>query len=158
MNIREKMCVWLSDAIKNPYAKTLKSKSTWPQSTAALLEYPTNSLGYAMGRLLAQKNLEPIPRLEDHDAYHVICSYSTEVIDEIKMQYFLFGNGMRSLFLVGTITLGLVLYPEKNRLFISAYKRGKMASPLSELDLRNSLHISLQQIQTYIFHSQYKFQ
>ena len=157
MNYREKFCVWLFDLSTKPYAKWFKNESdAWNVSVSELLTYPTNTLGNAVGNFLHDHGFQFIPRLESHDAYHVITGYGTDVPNEIAQQFFFYGNGKRSLYMFGVLFLSVFVLPEHFDKYIAAYKRGLQSLPLHEIDLKNSLHVDLDQIRQYIFQCQYE--
>jgi ubiquinone biosynthesis protein Coq4 len=128
MNIREKFCIWLFDISKTQYANLFKKKLPWTTTRKDLLMYPADTLGNTMGHFLETNDFQLIPKLERHDAYHVITGYSTEVKGEIELQYFFLGNGKRSLYQYGVILLGACIIPEYISSYIQAYHRGQESS------------------------------
>ena len=151
MKLREKLCIWLFECSKIPYAKYFKRTAAWGLNSTQLLTYPTNSLGHVIGLFLKYNGFEMIPKLERHDAYHVITGYETSVKGEIELQYFLTGNGKRSLYQLASLTLGTLLLPEYYHSYIRAFQRGKTAYPIYTLDLLPSLHIPMRTLKEQIF-------
>lgn len=149
MRKREKFCVWLFDKTKTPYAN-LKNRAPWGISRAELLAYPQNSLGNRLGVFLKENNFHPIPKLENHDLFHVLTGYGTEVEDEIALQYFFLGNGKRSAYLIGVIILGILLFPETYRYFIKAYNKGANANKFYHWKFKIHLHIPIESIKNSI--------
>ncbi|PCJ64649.1 MAG: hypothetical protein COA58_12995 [Bacteroidetes bacterium] len=159
MTFREKICIWLFDKSKIPYAKYFKQdKAKWSYTRASLLLYPKSSLGYAIGNFLDSNDFEMIPKLERHDAYHVITGIGIEVADEIALQFFFLGNGKKSFYLFGVVIIGLFLIPENYFKYFAAYYRGQNAAPLYHLNVEESLSDDLHSIQTQIFPSILSFQ
>lgn len=154
MNIREKLCVWLFDVSKMPYAILFKRKTPWKITRDNLLGYPKNSLGLAMGRFLNHHDFQLIPRLERHDAYHVITGYSTAVKGEIELQYFFLGNGKKSLYQIGVVLLGLIIMPEHLSHYGRAYRRGKQSRPLHLINIEHSLTSDVTVLKQQIFNNQ----
>ena len=94
MAIRKNICVWLFEKSTMPYARLFKrGKAPWKLSKKDLMNFQKGTLGNALGTFLYRNNFDLIPKLERHDAYHVITNYGTEVENEIALQYFFFGNG-----------------------------------------------------------------
>ncbi|WP_124980075.1 hypothetical protein [Nonlabens xiamenensis] len=116
-----------------------KSGPSWKLHTRQLLTYPPKSLGYHLGCFLLQHKFEPQPKCEDHDIFHVITGYGVTTADEIAMQYWLWGNGKRSPFVLLAMAVGLVLYPEKYQSFKTAYIKGRLSRPIHQLDFKRHL-------------------
>jgi len=153
MKNREKICIWLFDKSKTPYAKYFKSNAPWNLNSAALLSFPTNTLGYELGLFLSTNGYQLIPKLEKHDAYHVITEYGTSVKDEIALQYFFLGNKKRSPYLFGVIAIGALLTPENFIHYHQAYLHGKRATPFHKWDIKQLLHQPLNEIRSAVFNS-----
>ncbi|MGB0849683.1 MAG: Coq4 family protein [Bacteroidia bacterium] len=107
-----------------------------------------------MGRFLNHHDFQLIPRLERHDAYHVITGYSTEVKGEIELQYFFLGNGKRSLYQIGVVLLGILIMPEYFSDYLKAYQRGKHSYPLHKIDIEHSLSLDVSLLKKQIFENQ----
>lgn len=152
MNIRKQLCIWLFDLSKLPYARFFKNRrDPWPYTRNDLLQYHPLSLGFAVGTFLHNHNFEMIPKLERHDAYHVITGIGTSVEEEIALQFFFMGNGKHSLYLYGVVLIGLLMVPEHYFSYFSAFYRGKYAAPLHELQIEDLLSHDLRSIQNKIF-------
>jgi len=83
------------------------------------------TLGKDLVDFLIQENFELIPGVESHDVYHLILEYSTTVEQEAQMQFFLFGNGKRSLYAMGTSIIAFLTMPDQWLAFWRAYCRGQ---------------------------------
>ena len=57
---------------------------------------PQPSWGQAVHTFLGQRGLGFLPKYEHHDALHVLLSYDTSVLGELRQQAFLVGNGTRT--------------------------------------------------------------
>ncbi len=126
MNNREKLCHFLFQKSAVPYAKLFKQRRmAWGLSALDLLDYPTNSLGYQVGKFLNSNGFEFLPKHETHDVYHVLCDYGVSVKEEIALQFLLFGNGKRSLYLYMVMFLGIVILPENYRFYRNSFFMGK---------------------------------
>ena len=133
------------------YAKfTRASTQAWDYTPKELLKMPAGTLGRRLGAFLTMHSLSLIPKFEEHDVFHVLLAYETNVVDEIKMQCCLLGSRKRSLYVLGTVGLGLVLYPEYIKVFYKAYKRGRFLLPFWKWDFRYLLKENLTDLQALI--------
>lgn len=141
--IIEKMYEWS----RKPYQKYFKKSIPWEIDKNELLQYPKDSLGFKLGHFLDKNHFDIQPKLEDHDIIHVLTNTGISVADEIGMQYYLLGNGKRSLYLFMVILSGTPFYLRHINYFFQQYKRGKQALPFHYLDFSKMLSISIQSIQ-----------
>ena len=132
---------------KKPYQKFFKKGKAWEIEINQLIQLPNDSLGFHLGCFLLKYNFEIQPKLEDHDIIHVLTNTGISVVDEIGMQYYLYGNGKRSLYLIMVIVSGTLFYPTRFSYFKQQYKRGKTAHEFYGLDFLNMLSIPLTHIQ-----------
>jgi ubiquinone biosynthesis protein Coq4 len=132
---------------KKPYQKFFKKGKAWDVKVNQLIQLPNDSLGFHLGCFLLKYNFEIQPKLEDHDIIHVLTNTGISVVEEIGMQYYLFGNGKRSLYLIMVIVFGTLFYPTRFSYFKQQYKRGKTAHEFYGLDFLNMLSIPLTHIQ-----------
>lgn len=130
-----------------PYQKYIKKNAPWQINKSELLAFPEDSLGYGLGDFLHRNNFDIQAKLEDHDIIHVLTNTGTTVIDEIGMQYYLLGNGKRSLYLFMVIISGTPFYPTQLSYFIKRYKKGKSAMPFYYLDFSKMLFTPINSIQ-----------
>ena len=132
---------------KKPYQKFIKKGKAWDINLSKLIQLPADSLGYHLGCFLLKYNFEIQPKLEDHDVIHVLTNTGISVEEEIGMQYYLLGNGKRSLYLLMVILSGTLFYPTRFRYFIRQYQKGKTAHQFYGLDFLNMLSVPLVTIQ-----------
>ena len=132
---------------KKPYQKFFKKNKPWTISKKELLALPKESLGFHLGCFLIKYNFDIQAKLEDHDVMHVLTNTGISVKEEIGMQYYLFGNGKRSLYLYMVIFSGTCFYPTQLKYFINEYKRGKNAHKFFYLDYSKLLHMPITRIQ-----------
>lgn len=152
MNIREELCVLLFEKSKLPYARIFKRhKTPWGLSVTQLLNMDSGTLGHALGQFLSKNHFELIPRLERHDAYHILTDYGTAVRDEIALQFFCYGNGKRSKYLWMVMIVGTLLNPEQWPYFRSSYERGKRARKFFHWDFKDYLHRDLVSLKAWVF-------
>ena len=132
---------------KKPYQKFFKKGNAWDVKVNQLIQLPDDSLGFHLGCFLLKYNFEIQPKLEDHDIIHVLTNTGISVVEEIGMQYYLYGNGKRSLYLMMVIISGTLFYPTRFSYFKQQYKRGKTAHEFYGLDFLNMLPVPLTHIQ-----------
>jgi len=137
----------LYEVSKKPYQKFFKSNLPWEVNQKDLLEFPEETLGFHLGCFLLKYNFEIQPKLEDHDVIHVLTNTGITVPEEIGMQYYLFGNGKRSLYLFMVLFSGTLFYPTKISYFLKQFKRGKQAFQFHYLDYSKMLLIPVDTIQ-----------
>jgi ubiquinone biosynthesis protein Coq4 len=138
----EKMYEWS----KKPYQRFFKNKMAWEIDKEELLSYSDETLGYHLGQFLQMNNFDIQPKLEDHDIIHVLTNTGISVWEEIGMQYYLLGNGKKSLYLYLVIIAGTVFYPTHINYFIKEFRKGKTAHHFHYLDFSKMLLIPIETI------------
>ncbi len=151
MNIRTTLLVWLYDISKKAYAQYFKKQAPWKATRQSLLFYPKDSLAYALGMFLTKNNFTMEAKLESHDVFHTIIGFDTKIQDELAMQYFLMGNGKRSVYMFLVLISGSFLFPEHWIYFKKSYRKGKETPPFYHWNFEKMLAISLQKIQQILF-------
>ncbi len=132
---------------KKPYQRFFKKGNAWNVNVNQLLQLQSDSLGFHLGCFLLKYNFEIQPKLEDHDIIHVLTNTGISVVEEIGMQYYLLGNGKRSLYLGMVIITGTLFYPTRFSYFKQQYQRGKQAHEFYGLDFLNMLSVPISNIQ-----------
>ena len=130
---RNQTLLQLVEWTKQYYTRWFKHhRIAWGLDIAQLKAYPKGSLGHELGHFLEQKGFDVMPKLEDHDVMHVLMKFNTTVIDEARMQFFLLGNGKRSLYALFTAVVSLLLIPEAAFLYFKSFKEGKRCLNISQ--------------------------
>lgn len=145
--IREVFVFHSFATVSKLYVK-FKTGACWNVHTRELLSYPEESLGYHLGCFLLQHKFEPQPLCEDHDIFHVLTGYKIDTAQEIAMQYWLWGNGKRSPFVILAMLVGIVLYIDKYELFADAFFNGKNSQAIHDLDFKQYLYSPISLFQT----------
>lgn len=146
--MRDLLIEKMYEITKKPYQKFFKKGTPWNITPSELIQYKQDSLGFHLGCFLLKYNFQMQPKLEDHDVIHVLTNTSVSVPDEIAMQFFLLGNGKKSVYLFMVITIGTIFYPTQFKQFIKNYNRGKSAHRIHDLDFQKMLIIPIKTIQT----------
>ncbi|WP_294964068.1 hypothetical protein [uncultured Flavobacterium sp.] len=145
--MRDYLIEKLYECSKKPYQKYFKRNEPWNIDKTLLMDYPEETLGFGLGNFLYKNHFDIQEKLEDHDIIHVLTNTGVSVYEEIGMQYYLLGNGKKSLYLFMVITSGTIFYPKRMRYFIQQYKRGKRAHSFHYLDFSKMLFMPVQTIQ-----------
>ncbi len=145
--MRDYLIEKLYECSKKPYQKYFKKNEPWNIDKSLLMDYPEESLGFGLGNFLYKNHFDIQEKLEDHDIIHVLTGTGISVYEEIGMQYYLFGNGKRSLYLYMVIPTGTIFYPKRMSYFIEQYKKGKKAHTFHYLDFSKMLFMPIQTIQ-----------
>ncbi len=130
-----------------PY-QSFKKNDSWNLGIEDLLQYPKDSLGYQIGYFLLSNNFDLQEKLESHDVFHVLTETGTTVPEEISMQFYLLGNGKRSLYLFAVIFLGGLFFPDYHKLFRTKYRLGKSSLSFHQLDFYRLLDQPLERIKS----------
>ena len=91
-----------------------------------------------------------IPKMENHDVYHLITDFGTNIQDEIAMQYLLFGNGKRSAYLLGVLALGTIVFPEYFKIYLKAFHKGKNMKAFHHWDFEELLWQNFENLKDFI--------
>ncbi|MEW5677060.1 Coq4 family protein [Flavobacterium enshiense] len=144
--MKDKIIEKMYEISKIPYQKYVKTNKPWQVTKSELLAYPTDSLGQNLGKFLNDNNFNIQSKLEDHDIIHILTNTGITVEDEIAMQYYLLGNGKKSLYLFMVILSGTLFYSTQIREFIRQYKRGKKAHRFYDLNFEKLLFVPMANI------------
>lgn len=149
--LRAKAVLWLLEKSVPLHAQLNKQRLAWNLSSDDLLKYEKGSLGNTLGLFYQKEKFEPIPKAERHDVFHVLLGYSTNVIDEAAMQFFLWGNGKPSFFTVGTCLITVILFPGKLKFFVEAYRKGKHCTCIRDWNFKLLLSKNIDELKHQIF-------
>lgn len=148
---RKQLINWLFNISSKVYTRLYKNHEPWNISKKELLKYTKNSFGYHLGLFLKRNNFELIPKVERHDCYHVLTGYSTNVEDEIALQYLSLGNGKKSPYLFGAVILGTIILPDYLSYYLKSYRIGKHSNTFHSLDYKPLLNVDITRFRETIF-------
>lgn len=151
--MRKKFIIWLFTHSQKLYTR-FKNKEPWNITSRELVAYPKNSFGNELGAFLNKNGFELIPKVERHDAYHVLTGYGTQVEDEIALQYLCLGNGKMSFYLIGVILIGTLLLPEYANYYLKSHKLGVNSNTFHHFNYKNLLNHSLQELREIVFNKE----
>lgn len=144
--MRHRLLTALFDLTAAPYAALKRSRVPWDLTPTELLAFPEGSLGRTLGADLMAKGFTLMPRLEVHDVCHLLTGVAVDVPGEIALQFLLFGNGKRSPYLFGVLFLGSLLFPERMRDFLAAWRQGRALERFFDVDYRPLLARPLEEV------------
>lgn len=98
----------------------------FPYTHAWLRLLPKHTLGYQTAHFLDERKFRLMKFYESHDFKHVLFSYEMDAEGELRLQFFLYGNGSRSIATLGCMLLGYLLMPEYKTLFRQDVAWGRM--------------------------------
>ena len=136
LKVREQILSTLVNWSKPIYGQFFKKNNAWIRNLKDLKAMPKNSLGFALAEFLESENFDLMDKFEDHDVMHVIFDFKTTVLGEARMQFFLLGNGKRSLYVIISAIIAMVTLPENIHLFKKEFLTGKSCNPISKWDFQ----------------------
>lgn len=150
-SLREKLLPLAVEKIKKIYMDILHpNRKPWNETTESLARYQSGSLGHELYWFLKRGNINLEPKYESHDVFHVIAGYGLGLINEARLFFFLFGNGKRSLSIIGSMIVALIFIPEQWSQFRKDYHRGKSYKAIKHLDFENMLDMDFQGLMNYL--------
>ncbi|MEM1120966.1 MAG: hypothetical protein AAGJ18_11005, partial [Bacteroidota bacterium] len=154
IKLRSQLMVALVEKTKTKYIRFFKKdRQGWGISVEQLATFPIGSLGQDLANFLRKENFDLMAGLEDHDVYHVLLGYSTEVEQEAQMQFFLLGNGKRSLYAIGTSLVAFCTMPDQWLTFWDAYRKGQKSAKIHLWDFRYLLKEKTSNLQNLLYSS-----
>lgn len=117
-----------------------RKREKWPITIKSLSEFEEGTLGKDLYNFLDANNLEIQQKLETHDIYHVLTKTPIDVPSEIAMQYYVRGNGKKSIYSIITVLIGTVILPEEIPYFKKSFKKGKKCNTFHNIDWKAKLN------------------
>jgi len=149
--LRERFVVNLLNQSIKAHAKVHSKRKPWGIKTEELVNYPPQSMGKMLGEFLQKEKLQPIDKLERHDVFHILLDYDTDLKQEAGLYFFLFGNGKKSLFAIGTVLFSAIMFPEHWHYLYKQYKRGQAAYPIIKLKFNELLFDNYIDLKSVVF-------
>ena len=146
MQIHLKTSSWVAGMI-GPMVFNIGSKDkNWNMNTVQLLQYADGSLGKSLGEFLKKNDVELLVGAEYHDIHHILFNYSLTFKDEVALQFFLHGNGNKSIASISTRIGAWCLLPTEWAYLNAAYKRGKLYKDISIINFKSMLNQDLKKV------------
>lgn len=118
-------------------------KEGWKYPQEVLCRMPDGSVGKELDNYLKKVHFKLIEGYETHDVKHILTGYEMETLGEIRMQFYLCGNGNKTFPALFTMAFGLFLVPEHLFTFWEDYEQGKKSRSLVHLDYESVITDSL---------------
>lgn len=146
MNLRDKLISFNVHYLALPVVKQFVKPELIPFTMDELEQLPVGSLGNELFHFLTRNHFTYLPHFETHDVKHVLLDYEVSGKEEASMQYFYIGNGHYSIATVVSAIASLIMMPECLFAFGKAFKRGRKALPIGNLDLGKLLHCNAKEL------------
>lgn len=150
--IRERILLFLLGEVIPIHARLYEKRQPWNIRMEDLIQYPEGSLGNELGNFLRKEELQPVPRVERHDAFHILLDFTTHLYDESAMQFFLIGNGKTSPFTLGTAAFSGLMLPDQWNNFNLQFKRGRKARSIAKWNFKELLYDDFSDLKKAINH------
>lgn len=150
LETRKKILEWLFGVTQRQYTR-FKKKTPWDISNSQLLAMPVNTFGYRLGCFLEANGFQLIPKVERHDAYHVLAGFPTRAEDEVALQFLCFGNGKRTPYLFAVLLIGTLLLPEYLPYYRKAKVFGRSGNSFHHFDFKTVLPLDFYAFRSMIF-------
>ncbi|MFC6223222.1 hypothetical protein ACFP2F_08210 [Hymenobacter artigasi] len=151
-SLRERAMMWLLSNVVSVHAKVYRRRPIWGLKREDMLRYPAGSLGHELGLFLTREGLQPVDRIERHDAFHILLDFNTTMDDEAAMLCFLVANGKNSPFTLAATLLMVLAMPDKWGIFIPAFRRGRQALSIANWNFLHLLDEPFADVKAIIFH------
>lgn len=149
MRVKSIIAGWIIGATV-PLFKYINPPTYWPYTLQEQRNLPLGSLGKEIANTLDRQGYEIIPKFEHHDAEHVLFGYKMTGIGELRLQFFLLGNGRLGWVAIASVLLGVVWFPELVWLFLRDYKRGKEFKNINTVNLGNYLPEPTEKVRNFL--------
>jgi hypothetical protein len=149
--LRKNILVWLTHKLALPILKIIRKPALFPYSMEQLKALQPNTVGSDLYYFLTSKNLQLLPHYTKHDIKHIVLGYDTTEEGEVCLQCFMLGNGHVSFPVMATVAFGLVTMPSYFKKFVIAFKRGRQAIDLSQVNWLSLVNANTASIQYKIF-------
>lgn len=151
LSLREKYLFLAVEKMKKLYMDLLHPhRVPWNETTESLSRFDDGSLGNRLYIFLKNSQLVLQPKYESHDVFHIISGYGIGIMNEARLFFFLFGNGKRSVSIIGSMIVALIFIPEGWKTFYRDYQRGKTYHSIKAINFENFLHIKMDLLQSYL--------
>mgnify|MGYP000055950610 CR=1 FL=1 len=104
---------------------------------------PHNTIGRVLHKMMKQNNIMLVPWYKEHDMKHAILGYQMNVLDEIRMQCFMWGNSPFNLFNSFMTLFFIIWTPEMWLDAIYHFRAGKLVNQLDVYKLNQCMRFDL---------------
>lgn len=143
--IRETIFHWMI-VQSVPILNIFRSPEKWDTPLENYKYYNEHSLGFHLYKFLKERDLEFLPKYEEHDAFHVLLGYGTSTEDELNLQAFMHGNGNSTFAGKVLYIMGRLAFPERSSTFLLHKIRGKNAERLRQVNISTLMNDDLSRL------------
>ena len=118
-----------------PFLTRFRKPKPWYFSHQEMRELPEHSFGKELDDLLDKQGYKLLRNYEYHDAKHVLLGYGMHEEGEVCMQFFFLGNRRYSFPVLSTVLAGIVLMPDKYKMFYKEFKKGRSIPEINKWDI-----------------------
>lgn len=146
IQIHQKINSWVAQKLGPTVFCYGTKKECWNVSTNELLSYPEKSVGKTLGMFLNEQGMEPLEKAEYHDVQHILFNYSMSFVDEVALQFFLRGNGIKTIATVLTSTSAWFILPFHWGYLKKSYSKGQQYKNVSIINRKTILNENLEEL------------
>src|SRR5205807_6762352 len=88
-----------------------------------------------LANLLDRQGFKLLRNYEHHDAKHVLLGYGMDEEGEVRMQFFFLGNRRYSFPVLSTVIAGIILMPDKYKMFYMEFIKGRAIPKINKWDI-----------------------
>ncbi len=143
-DLRESIINFFAKYVLFNLAKIFQKKSTEDITIKELYKLPKNTLGYKLAENMNQQNFEFIKGFESHDFKHLLYDYKTDVLGEIRLVYFEYFAGNRSLTTYLVLIFGIILMPDSWKYIKIEKEKAKLYRPVYEINFYKMIHFDFE--------------
>jgi ubiquinone biosynthesis protein Coq4 len=151
-SLRARMLEFLAHDIGLPYFRLVRTQTDFPYTLQMLQAMPADTVGHQLAQFFIKNNLSLLPYYERHDIKHVVLEYPPTEEGEVCLQTFMWANGRRTLPVFLAVAYGWSTMPEYWQSLLLAWKRGKAAKSLNNLDWLALIPLNVDKVRTKILH------
>lgn len=133
--IRKFILLQLIHNVGLPFLIRFRKPRPWYYSHEELRNFPKETFGRELADLLDKQGYRLLRNYEHHDAKHVLLGYGMDEEGEVCMQFFFLGNRRYSFPVLSTVIAGIILMPDKYKLFYKEYKKGRRIPEINKWDI-----------------------
>lgn len=146
IEMHQKINSWVAKLLGPTVFKPRVKPQGWNINTQQLINFPLGTVGKALGEFLKQNNMEPLAKAEYHDVQHILFGFSMSFVDEVALQFFLRGNGLKSIASELTYIGAWFILPFHWTYLKSSYLKGQQYKDVSVLNNKTILQRNLKEL------------
>lgn len=134
-----------------PFLTRFRKPKPWYFSHEELRNFPERTFGRELADLLDKQGYKLLRNYEYHDAKHVLLGYGMDEEGEVRMQFFFLGNRRYSFPVLSTVIAGIVLMPDKYKIFYQEFKKGRAIPEINKWDIAALVTKNINEVRKKLF-------